>query len=294
MNIPLYGDEYRKLFGNMATLSPSAQDAPNMTVKISAGGFWSFLDGVPAYIEYVGGSSPSITTAPPGSNARWFVVTLNPSGMVVNIAGDSSATPVLPVIPHNRYPIALVYVEDGVTELTNDVIFDARPIFANPVRSHHDLADRTAVASHPTSAITDLDDILATLATLDNLSEGLDTKADADGTDSTTFVMNQSETGIPSSDVTFEVERGDETNVSIMWHEDEQQWQYTNDGATWYNLSAFVNDGTQAIYLKIYDQASAPTLSDESVAIWIDSDDADKVYLAFKPTGAAQVKVALT
>ena len=105
MNIPLYGDEYRKLFGNMATLHPTAQDSPNMTVKISAGGFWSFLDGVAAYVEYVGGSSPSIIA--PIANAKWVVITLNTSGMVVNIDGDAASQPLLPVIPKNRYPIAL-------------------------------------------------------------------------------------------------------------------------------------------------------------------------------------------
>lgn len=292
MNIPLYGDEYRKLFGNMATLHPSAQDEPNMTVKISAGGFWSWLEGVASYIEYIGGSSPAITA--PLTNAKWVVVTLNTSGMVVIINGDSGVAPVLPVIPANRYPIALVYVQAADLVLTNESIFDARPIFSNPVRSHADLMDTTETGSHSIAAITDLVDTLATLALANDLTNGLADKADVGGTPATTFKLNQDETGTPSSDVYITVERGDATNVSIMWDEG-VGWKYTNDGTNWYTLSgAYYNDGTQDLGLKVYSQTSAPTLADGKSAIWIDTDDANKVYLAFKPVGLTQVKVQLT
>ena len=79
-------------------------------------------------------------TAPTG-NSKWVVVSLNQSGMVVNINGAEAASPVLPVIPKDRYPIALVYVQTGDTKLTNEYIFDAKVIFSNPVRSHTDLMD---------------------------------------------------------------------------------------------------------------------------------------------------------
>jgi hypothetical protein len=293
MNIPLYGDEYRKLFGNMATLHPSAQDSPNMTVKISAGGFWSYLDGVAVYVEYLGGSSPSISA--PIGNAKWVIVTLNPAGMVVLIDGEASASPVLPTLPRNRYPIALVYVQSGDTKLVNEYIFDARPIFSNSVRSHQDLMDKTVEGAHPTSAITGLDTTLATLATSAELTDGLAEKAGVDGTSAVTFKMNQDQTGTPGSDVTFEVERGDETNVKIMWNEATGQWQYTNDGAVWHNLTDYyLNDGTQDIVLKEYKQNTIPALGDGDAAIWVDDDDSDKVYLTYKPTGATQVKVQLT
>jgi len=293
MNVPLYGDEYRKLFGNMATLHPSAQDSPNMTVKISAGGFWSWLEGVAAYVEYVGGSSPAISA--PSGNAKWVVVALNASGMVVNINGAESATPILPVIPANRYPIALVYVQSGDTKLTNEFIFDARPIFSNPVRSHQDLTDTTLDGCHTTAAVEGLDELIATLATLTDLNDGLTDKADVGGTISSTFKLNQDHTGTPSSDAFIEVERGDATNVKIRWNESLDKWQYTNDGAVWHNFTDYyLNDATEDIYLKVYDQAAAPALGEGKAAIWIDSDDADKVYLAFKPTGLTQVKIQLT
>jgi len=296
MNIPLYGDEYRKLFGNMATLHPSAQDTPNMTVKISAGGFWSFLDATAAYVEYVGGSSPTITA--PVGNAKWVVVTLNPSGMVVNIDGAAAATPVLPTIPRNRYPIALVYVNAADTKLTNEFIFDARPIFSNPVRSHLDIMDTTEDGCHTTAAISGLDATLATLATSANLTTGLALKADVGGTSEANFKLNQDHTGTPSSDAAIEVERGSATNVYIRWNEAGSSgvWEYTNDGATWHSFTDYyLNDGSEDIILKVYDQAAIPTLdTDNKAAIWVDSDDSDRVYLVFRRGAGDQVKVELT
>ena len=295
MNIPLYGDAYRKLYGNMTTLYPSAQDSPNMTIKITAGGFWSFLNGIASYVEYIGGSSPMITA--PIGNAKWVVVALNSAGMVVNINGAEAASPVLPVIPSNRYPIALVYVQFGDTVLTNEYIFDARPIFSNPVRSHLDLTDRIIEGAHPISAITGLADIISIVATLANLEDGLAGKADIVGTSESRFKLNQDHTGTPSSDAYFEVERGSGVNVSIMWDESGSSgvWKYTNNGSDWYELSgSYYNDGSQDIMLKVYNQISAPTLGEGKAGIWIDSDDSNKTYLVFKPVGLTQVKVEMT
>lgn len=295
MNIPLYGDANRKLFGNLATLFPSAQDSTNMTVKISAGGFWSYLEGVASYVEYVGGSSPAIIA--PTANAKWVIVTLTQVGMVVNIDGAESSTPILPVLPANRYPIALVYVNAGDTKLTNEYIFDARPIFSNSVRSHSDLMGTTTTGSHPISAITGLEDAIAGLVTSTDFTDGLADKADVGGTASANFKLNQDHTGTPSSDAAIEVERGSLNNVYIRWNEGgtNGEWEYTNDGTNWYSLSgAYYNDGSQDIMLKVYSQASAPTLDAGKAALWISTSDSNKVYLVFKPTGLTQVKVQLT
>jgi len=56
------------------------------------------------------------------------------------------------------------------------------------------------------------------------------------GTTSPTFTLNRDATGAPTQDCKLEVKRGDETNVAIKWNETENKWQYTNDGANWYNL----------------------------------------------------------
>lgn len=293
MNVPLYGDTYRKLFGNFSTLFPRAQDEPNMTIYISSGGFWSYLNGVAAYIEYVGGSSPTITA--PIANAKWVVVALNSSGMVVNIDGDVSANPVLPTIPTNRFPIALVYVQSGDTKLTNEYIFDARPVFQNPVRSHADLANTTVDGCHTIAAISGLSDLVSTLVTLTDLSDGLADKADIAGTPSPYFRLNQDATGTPSTDCYLSVERGAATNVAIRWNEDAEAWEYTNNGTTWVALGAsYINDGSQAIVLKETVQATTPpVLTDGQAQVWVNSDD-NKVYFIYKPIGATQVKVEMT
>jgi len=290
MNVPLYGDEYRKLFGNMATLHPAAQDEPNMTIKVSAGGFWTYI-GTAAYIEYVGGSSPTITA--PAANAKWVVVCLTRTGMLTNIDGASAVNPVLPIINVNLYPVALVYVQNGDTKITNEYVFDARPIFSLVPRDHSQLEGITTADCHPTSAISGLDAALADAATNAALVAGLTLKADIGGTSAETFKLNQDYTGVPGANITLEVERGAEVNVAVRWNETNNLWEYTNDGAIWHNFTS--NDGTEDIIIKTYTQDAEPTLdTDNKAAIWIDSDDSNKVYLVFRRGTGDQVKVELT
>ena len=295
MNVPLYGDEFRKLYNNMATLFPSAQDAPNMTIKVSAGGFWIYSINGAAYIEYTGGSSPTIRA--PQSQAKWVAVCLASGGSLVIVDGAAAAHPVLPTIPKNRYPIALVYVNSGTTKLTNDIIFDARPIFSIPVRAHSDLEGITAADCHQISSISNLTDTLAAMPTITGMEEALALKADAGGTNDVVFTLNKDLTGTPSSDGFLEIERGSETNVAIRWNESSDVWQYTNDGATWVPLGlgiGYPNDGSTEIILKLYQGGTIPTLTDGQAAMWWNSGGNGKVYFTFKPPGAAQVKVELT
>lgn len=290
MNVPLYGDEFRKLFGNMATLHPAAQDEPNMTIKVSAGGFWTYI-GAAAYIEYVGGSSPTIIA--PASNAKWVVVCLTRNGMLTNVDGDIAVNPVLPVIHMNLYPVALVYVQHSDTKITNEYVFDARPIFALFPRDHSQLEGITSNDCHPTSAITGLDAALAATATATALTDGLALKADVGGTSAETFKLNQDYTGVPGADITLEVERGAEVNVAIRWNETSNLWEYTNDGAVWHYFTS--NDGTDDVMIKTYTQAAEPTLdTNNKAAFWIDSDNANRVYLIFRRGIGDQVKVELT
>lgn len=289
MNVPLYGDEFRKLFGNMATLHPAAQDEPNMTIKVSAGGFWTYVGGA-AYIEYVGGSSPTITA--PASNAKWVVVCLTRTGLLANVDGANAVNPVLPTIHMNLYPVALVYVQNGDTKITNEYVFDARPIFALFPRDHSQLEGITTADCHPTSAISGLDAAIAAAATTAALTSGLALKADVGGSSAETFKMNKDYTGVPGADITFEVERGSEVNVAIRWNETTNLWEYTNDGGVWHYFTS--NDGTEDVMIKTYTQAAEPTLdTDNKAAIWIDSDDSNRTYLVFRRGVGDQVKVEL-
>ncbi|MFA7506734.1 MAG: hypothetical protein WCZ11_00700 [Bacilli bacterium] len=293
MNVPLYGDSSRKLFSHLTTLAPSAQDSPNMTIKVAAGGFWIQSSGTWSYVEYVGGNSPTLTA--PSANAKWVVVAFNPSGALVALNGSEASSPVLPTIPKDRYPIAFVYLIAGVTAITNSMVFDARPLFCNPIRSHADLADNTGTDSHPIAAITGLTAALAAKVESTALTTLLADKADQDGSNAVTFTLNKDATGTPSADVYFYVERDDSTNVAIRWNESTEKWEYTDNGSDWIVLSSFyVNDGTQEFVLKLVEATTEPTITTTGATVlWKDTDDSNRIYLVFKRGVGDQVKVEL-
>ena len=238
MNVPPYGENYKKLFAPFVTLRVSAQDIPNMTVKISAGGFWYFTSTGSSFIEYSSGSSPTISK--PNSGAKWVIITINNYGVILPVDGNSGTSPVLPLLPHGRLPLAFIYVQSSPTYvITNEFVFDARPAFSAYPISHADLLDTSAGDCHPVSSITGLTTTIANLVTDEALDLRLDDKADMTGTTSTSFTLNQDATGYPGSSVTLNVLRGAEATVSIRWNEDTQRWEYTEDGSTWQGFYSF-------------------------------------------------------
>lgn len=50
------------------------------------------------------------------------------------------------------------------------------------------------------------------------------------------IVLNSNATGAAAEDAGIEVERGDDTNVSILWNETTDRWTFTNDGSTYNNI----------------------------------------------------------
>jgi hypothetical protein len=56
------------------------------------------------------------------------------------------------------------------------------------------------------------------------------------------LTLNSDATGAATQNAGLEVERGDDTNVSLRWNEGTDVWQFTNDGAT-YNPIAVNTDG---------------------------------------------------
>ena len=295
MNVPPNGDTYRKVLQPFANLNVTAKYTPEMRVYISAGGFWNYTSSGMVWIDYAGGSSPTITA--PASNAKWVIVTMNTSGAIVLIDGATSSSPAVPAIPRGRIPLAAIYIQSTAVKITSDMIFDIRPTGFDVVpKSHIDLENTTTAGCHTIAAITDLQTTLDTLATTASVTSGLATKADVGGTGETTFKLNQDQTGSPSSNVMLEIERGALTNVNIRWNEADDVWEYTNDGATYVSFAdLFINDGTADIMIKVYDQDDEPTLdTDHKAAIWIDSNDSDRVYLVFRRGTGDQVKTELT
>jgi hypothetical protein len=88
-----------------------------------------------------------------------------------------------------------------------------------------------------------------------------------------TIILNANVTGSPLANAGIEVERGTESNVSIVWNETTDLWSFTNDGSTYYDMVRKVssditgdaattsftlthNLGTRDVTVQVYDAAS--------------------------------------
>lgn len=208
--LPPKGDGDKKIGAIAAPLSVSAQDTPNMTVKIRAG---SFFNAANAFVEYGGGNSPVITA--PVGNPKWVLVALLDSGSVVNVDGTPASIPNIPAPPAGSMPLAAVYVTPTTTSITTPLIADVRPFLRSM------------------DIVPNLTSELANRPTANDLTNALATKADVEGTPATSFTMNADFTaGAPNADIKFAVSRGAAPEVSIRWNESVDIWELTNDGVT--------------------------------------------------------------
>jgi len=217
-SVPPKGDEFRRENAQFANLKVRAQDTPDMSVEISEGGFWV---NEQEYVEYSGGNSLPLT--PPPGSAKWVVVALSNLGAIELINGSVAASPEIPDIPPNRMPLAGVFINALDTSITQDMVFDLRPLWG--------------MGSQVTDvSISDVDGLQVELdnkASLADLSSGLDNQADKDGTTEPTFTLNKDQTGVPGADCKLTVARGSENDVNITWNESTEIWEFTNDGAIW-------------------------------------------------------------
>jgi len=78
------------------------------------------------------------------------------------------------------------------------------------------------------------------------------------------FVLNSDlpQASAPSEDAGMEINRGSSTNVSILWYEAGDVWQFTNDGSTFYNIptNTAVESAT-TIGSAAYDKANSANLN---------------------------------
>ena len=120
-----------------------------MTVKVKPGSFWINNYNL---IEFGGGSSPKIST--PRSGARWIVVSINKLGNINLTSGVIALdSPSFPNINVDDLPLAAIYLNYTNTIITNDMIFDIRPVFSAggyPV-NHNTLISRDVIDCHPMS-----------------------------------------------------------------------------------------------------------------------------------------------
>jgi len=242
-SVPLQGDTFRRESAHFANLKVLAQDTPGLTVKISAGGFW--VDNS-TYVEFTGGNSPALTAA--SSNAKWSMILLNSSGQVEVLDGSEAASPDFPAITAGRITLGAVFMQSTTTEITNDMVFDARPLFQIG-------ADITGASVGDISGLTSSLDLKADLTFV---STQLANKADASGTNVAVFELNKNHTGVPGENAALRVNRGAQTDVEIRWNESASAWQFTDDGTVFRTLaSAFTDSSALAASVAVLDASVA-------------------------------------
>ena len=90
------------------------------------------------------------------------------------------------------------------------------------------------------------------------------------------LLLNSDETAAPSQNAGIEIERGTSTNTSLLWDEGTDNWTFTNNGTTYYNIptsyTTTIGDGTTTAYtvthnlnsrnviVQLYDSSSYETV----------------------------------
>lgn len=252
LNVPTYGNQYRKANNHFEELKAIAQEIPNRTLKVNPGLYWrgKYL------IEFKGSNTPGFENPPSPNHAKFDIVAIDEYNKVVILEGDQSDIQAeLPDVPEDYLPLAAVYLKNNTISISDSMIFDLRP-YLN-IKSlnldHSCTLNRNSPDQHSISSITDLETKLnqkADKLSFDNFvlstNTSLNYRSHVEGTDSTEFHLNRTYTGVPSSDCYFSVNRGSLTNVAIRWNEAENQWQYTNDGVSWIPFNNSVNNSSPA------------------------------------------------
>lgn len=242
MNKPVSGSNFRAMGAFSEELRVFAQKDPNMTVAVNEGSFYTDSMKI---VEFEGGNTPAIKA--PATGNEWVVICLNKKGTLVVLEGVPMAQPDLPEIPKSYLPLAAIYLTAMTNKITSDMVFDIRPFLASGAYpgDHAMLTNTNMPNCHPISAITNLQAALddkVTYADLDKVALKMD---NVKGTNTATFVLNQAQTGEPSSNVGIAVNRGDEVNVGIRYNEGLGAWEFTNDGSVWNQFISSVNlDGS--------------------------------------------------
>jgi len=239
MNKPPRGEELKRLNAHLNLLKVSAQNIPNMTVKVSPGNFWANGN---SFIEFAGGNSPIITK--PITGSKYVCVVITKFAQLAIIEGPTSATlaiePALPQLNKDVLPLAIIYIKFNTTIITNDMIYDARPLFNLGAfkLNHSDLDSRNVADAHNIESITGLRTELDEKPTVNDINNLLVNKADNDGTTSNIFKLNKDVTGEPDEDTILEFHRGAESSAVIKYSEATQRLEFSNDGINYYQLSS--------------------------------------------------------
>jgi len=246
MNVPPRGDAFKRVGAFFAQLQVTQQAIPNLTLRVSEG---SYYNGN-TVVEFAGGNTPTFTV--PGAGlAKWGLVSLTGAGSIqIVYGGAATSNPPTPAVPAGMFPLVYVYIVNGTTALTTDMIFDQRPLWT--ISSAYlpliggTLTGPLLLAADPTAALGAatkqyVDSGLALKPSFVDLSNGLLSKANTTGTIAEDFKLNQDWVGAPSSNVTFSVERGTQPDTEIRWNEGSDIWEFTNNGSTYQPIPTAVD-----------------------------------------------------
>lgn len=270
MNLPPYGDDFRRHNNHFSSLKVTPTPDPCMRLQVTPGIFWR---NGKKLIEYKGGSSPDFEA--PSVNSKYSLLVLNYSGNLRVIDGQQSSSPQLPECPTDSFPLSAVYLKRTDTKITSDMIFDIRGFNLSVLRNHKELSNCEDNDCHPIDSITGLRTILDHTPSNQDVQSVLLTKADKDGTPDTRFILNKDHTGDPVSDVSIEVERGSSSNVFFRWNEQIHCWEYSNDGE---NTIQLTNVGPSINFPK----ATTTTLGGIIVGNRLSVDSSGKIHADFQ------------
>ena len=222
LNRPPYGDIYKRNLQPFRMFEVTSQSLPNKTVKVGPG---NYIKNGSEVVEYVGGNTLDISPPTSPNTAKWVAIVLRNNNSLGVIDGTPAVnSPPVPEIEINSLPLALIYYKSNDTVITQDMIYDIRPFFS----IYYETIPKLSVADFNSS-------ISSLMLDLMNL---INSKADMQGTNESEFILNREETGALSSDAYISVNRGQDTKVAIRWNENDNSWEYTNDGVTYIDFGA--------------------------------------------------------
>jgi hypothetical protein len=67
------------------------------------------------------------------------------------------------------------------------------------------------------------------------------------------LILNSNVSATPNTNAGIEIERGNQTNVQLLWNESTDKWQFTNDGVTYYDISSIIADSVTLGYHTVGD-----------------------------------------
>ena len=163
------------------------------------------------------------------------------SGVTAGSYGSASAIPVLTIDEDGRVTAAStasvssdLTISDGTTSDTVSLLTDTLTFSGTSAEVEVAVTDNTVTIGLPSDVIIGNDLTVTGNLTVSGTTTTVNTETInlADNI----ITLNSNATGTPSQNAGIEVERGDSTNVSLVWDEANDRWTFTNDGSTFYNI----------------------------------------------------------